>query len=55
VLLRISRVVETKAGAEPQDEQRFAGLMGTAQLDAYVASLRERTSISVNAATLEKK
>jgi len=55
VLLRISRVVEGKAGADAQDEARYAGMMGAAQLEAYVASLRERTSVSVNAAILEKK
>ena len=56
LLVRISRVVEAGSKeADPQSEARFAGSLGAAQLEAYVASLRQRADISVNTATLEKK
>ncbi|MGQ0652064.1 MAG: SurA N-terminal domain-containing protein [Betaproteobacteria bacterium] len=55
LLVRIARVVEGEARDEAQAAQRVAGVMGAAEYDAYVAALRERADIQVNAATLEKK
>jgi hypothetical protein len=38
-----------------QAGERAAGLMGSAQYDAYVASLRERADVDVNRKNLEKR
>jgi len=37
------------------DKSRAANLVGVAQFEAYVASLKGRADISINAANLEKK
>src|SRR5574341_711034 len=55
-LLKITRVVEEPAKeSDPQAAGRAAALYGNAQHEAYVAALRSRADIEVNAATLEKK
>jgi hypothetical protein len=54
--VRISKVVEGKpAGDEKQNEARTAGMLGMADYEAYVASLKGKADISVNAGNLEKK
>jgi peptidyl-prolyl cis-trans isomerase D len=59
VILRISKVVEGEAAAdkqaEKQTEARAANLVGVAQFEAYVASLKGRADIKINSANLEKK
>ena len=59
VILRISKVVEGEAAAdkqaEKQTEARAANLVGGAQFEAYVASLKGRADIKINSANLEKK
>jgi peptidyl-prolyl cis-trans isomerase D len=56
LLMRITKVVEGKPAAdEKQNEQRVAGMLGVAEYEAYVASLKGRADISINAANLEKK
>ena len=59
VILRISRVVEGEAAADKpgdkQTEARAANLVGVAQFEAYVASLKGRADIKINSANLEKK
>jgi peptidyl-prolyl cis-trans isomerase D len=56
LLMRITKVVEGKpAGDEKQQEQRVAGMLGAADYEAYVASLKGKADITVNAANLEKK
>jgi peptidyl-prolyl cis-trans isomerase D len=59
VILRISKVVEGEAAAdkqaEKQTEARAANLVGAAEFEAYVASLKGRADIKINSANLEKK
>ena len=56
VILRISRVVEGQAPSdEKQAEARAASAQAGADYESYVATLKGRASISVNAANLEKK
>ena len=56
LLMRITKVVEGKpAGDEKQSEARSAGMLGMADYEAYVASLKGKADISVNSANLEKK
>ncbi|HWI35462.1 MAG TPA: SurA N-terminal domain-containing protein [Burkholderiales bacterium] len=56
LLMRISKVVEGKpAGDDKQQEQRVSGMLGAADYEAYVASLKGKADITVNAANLEKK
>jgi peptidyl-prolyl cis-trans isomerase D len=55
VILRISKVVEGEAAADKQAEARAANLVGAAQFEAYVASLKGRADIKINSANLEKK
>jgi peptidyl-prolyl cis-trans isomerase D len=56
LLVRISKVVD---GEPPKDErqnaQRVAQMMGAAEFEAYVASLKGRADITINSANLEKK
>ena len=54
LLLRISKVIE----ADPKQQaagNRPAALLGAAQYDAYVASLRQQADIEINQKTLEKR
>ena len=54
VLLRISKVIE----AEPKAQEagnRPAALLGAAQYDAYVASLRQQADVEINQRNLEKR
>jgi peptidyl-prolyl cis-trans isomerase D len=54
LVLRISKVVDAEAAG--QDAlQRPATLLGAAQYDAYVASLREQADIEINPKSLEKQ
>ena len=55
LLVRVSKVVQgdPKQGGDPLP--RAASLMGAAQFDAYLTSLRGQADISVNQANLEKK
>jgi len=56
LLMRITKVVEGKPSAdEKQAEQRTAGMLGMAEYEAYVASLKGKADITVNSANLEKK
>jgi peptidyl-prolyl cis-trans isomerase D len=56
LLMRISKVVEGKPAAEDkQADQRIAGMLGMAEYEAYVASLKARADITINNANLEKK
>jgi peptidyl-prolyl cis-trans isomerase D len=56
LLMRITKVVEGKpATDEKQQEQRVSGMLGLADYEAYVASLKGKADITVNAANLEKK
>jgi peptidyl-prolyl cis-trans isomerase D len=56
LLMRITKVVEGKpAGDDKQQEQRVSGMLGMAEYEAYVASLKGKADITVNAANLEKK
>ena len=56
LLVRISRVVDVQPGElDAQSADGIAGMAGAAQFDAYLANLRGRADISVNAANLEKK
>ncbi|HZO03257.1 MAG TPA: SurA N-terminal domain-containing protein [Burkholderiales bacterium] len=55
-LLRISKVIEEPAKeGDQQMVARAAQLYGGAQLDAFIASLRNRAEISVNSKILEAK
>jgi peptidyl-prolyl cis-trans isomerase D len=57
MLYRVTKVLEPEARPEAQktaERQRTAQLAGARQLDAFVASLRERADIEVRAANLEK-
>ena len=56
LLLRISKVVEVDPKAlDPQVSGRIAGMVGAAQYEAYIASLRSRADIEVRQANLETK
>jgi peptidyl-prolyl cis-trans isomerase D len=56
LLVRISRVIEADPKQQAQESTaRAAGLLAASQYDAYVASLREQASISINQAVLEKR
>ena len=56
LLLRISKVVEVDPKAlDPQVAGRIAGMVGAAQYEAYIASLRSRADIEVRRASLETK
>ena len=56
LILRITKVVDAPpAAADKQAEARAAGMVGMAQYEAYVASLKGRADISVNSTNLEKK
>ena len=56
LLLRISRVVDADPKAEDgQIAARVAGMMGAAQYEAYVGSLRSRADIEVRPAALGTK
>ena len=56
LLLRISKVVEADPTAlDPQVSGRIAGMVGAAQYEAYIASLRSRADIEVRQASLETK
>jgi peptidyl-prolyl cis-trans isomerase D len=56
LLMRITKVAEGKpAGDEKQHEARTAGMLGVAEYEAYVASLKGKADISVNSGNLEKK
>lgn len=56
LLLRISKVIEqTPKGQEKQLEAQAAQMLGAADYEAYVASLKSKADISVDSANLEKK
>jgi peptidyl-prolyl cis-trans isomerase D len=52
LLLRVSKVIE---GDAKQAGNRPAALLGAAQYDAYVASLREQADVDINQRNLEKR
>ena len=55
-LVRITKVVEGKPAAEDkQAESRIAGMLGVAEYEAYVASLKARADITIRGENLEKK
>ena len=56
LLMRITKVVEGKPAAEDkQAEQRIAGMLGVAEYEAYVASLKARADIKINTGNLAEK
>jgi peptidyl-prolyl cis-trans isomerase D len=56
LLLRISKVTDGDAKAlDAQASGRIAGMLGAAQYEAYVASLRSRADIEVRSANLETR
>ncbi len=55
LLLRISKVTGGDPKLDAQASGRIAGMLGAAQYEAYVASLRSRADIEVRAANLEAK
>jgi peptidyl-prolyl cis-trans isomerase D len=55
LLLRISKVTGGEPKLDAQASGRIAGMLGAAQYEAYVASLRSRADIEVRAANLEAK
>lgn len=55
LLVRISKVIEADPKQLAQEATaRAAGLLGSSQYNAYLASLRQQAEISVNQANLEK-
>jgi peptidyl-prolyl cis-trans isomerase D len=54
VLLRISKVIEAQPKAQDLGN-RPAALLGAAQYEAYVASLREQADVEINQRNLEKR
>ncbi|HEX2198633.1 MAG TPA: SurA N-terminal domain-containing protein [Burkholderiales bacterium] len=54
VLLKISRVIEADPKAQDAGN-RPAALLGAAQYDAFVASLRAQADVEINQRTLEKR
>ena len=57
LLVRITKVVEGKPAAEEEKQagQRIAGMLGMAEYEAYVASLKSRADIKINSANLVDK
>jgi peptidyl-prolyl cis-trans isomerase D len=56
LLVRISKVSEAQPAALDKDTPaRIAGMVGSAEYEAYLASLKGRADISVHSANLEKK
>jgi peptidyl-prolyl cis-trans isomerase D len=57
VLLKITKVVDAEPQKEraPEIEARAGSLYGSAQYDAYIASLRSRADISVKPENLDRK
>ena len=55
VILRVSKVVPGQPADDPQREQRVASAAGQAEFEAFLASLKERSDISINTGNLEKK
>jgi len=56
LLVRISKVIEADPKEKnPESSARVGQLFGTAQYDAYVASLRTRADIEIKLENLEKK
>jgi peptidyl-prolyl cis-trans isomerase D len=57
LIVRTTKVVEGEppAAGDKQFEARATGMQGAADYEAYVASLKGRASISINAANLQKK
>jgi peptidyl-prolyl cis-trans isomerase D len=54
LLLKISKVIDAEAAGQDALKQP-AALLGAAQYDAYVASLREQADIEINPKSLEKQ
>jgi peptidyl-prolyl cis-trans isomerase D len=54
LLLRISKVIEADPKAQ-EAGNRPAALLGAAQYDAYVASLRQQADVEINQRNLEKR
>ncbi len=54
-LLRISKVLEGEPKAQEAAGNRPAALLGAAQYDAYLASLRAQADIEINPRNLEKR
>ncbi len=56
LLVRISKVIESDPKQQAQEATgRAAGLLGAAQYEAYLASLRQQADVSINQANLERK
>lgn len=55
LLLRVTKVIEADPKQLQEAGNRPAALLGAAQYDAYVASLREQADIEINQKNLEKK
>ena len=55
MILRISKVVPGQPGDDPQRGSRVASAVGQAEFEAFLASLKERSDISINTGNLEKK
>lgn len=55
LLLKVSKVIEAEPKQVQEAGNRPAALLGAAQYDAYVASLREQADIDINRKNLEKK
>lgn len=56
LLIRISKVIEAPARADAKENvEQTATMLGAADYEAYVASLKGNADISVNASNLEKK
>ena len=54
-LIRISKVIPADPSvADEKNAERVAGMLGAAQLEAYLASLRSRADIDINAVNLER-
>jgi peptidyl-prolyl cis-trans isomerase D len=55
MLVRVSKVIEGDPKQAGDALPRAAGLMGAAQYEAYIASLRKQADVEINQANLEKK
>ena len=55
MLVRVSKVVEGDPKQAGDAVPRAAGLVGAAQYEAYIASLRKQATVEINRANLEKK
>ncbi len=56
LLVRISKVIEVDPKQQAQEQTaRTSALLGASQYDAYVASLRQQASISINPANLQAR